>query len=64
MFNSAFGVGKNEQAPLRVIERALMDSGAGYTILRPNFFMENLSTGLMRPMIKSQGGIFLAAGTA
>jgi uncharacterized protein YbjT (DUF2867 family) len=62
VFNSALGVDQNEQAPLRVIERALMDSGIDYTILRPNFFMENFSTGFIAPTIQRQRGIFLAAG--
>ena len=62
VFTSALGVDQNEQAPLRVIERALMDSSLAYTILRPNFFMENFSTGFIAPMIKHQNGIFLAAG--
>ncbi len=61
VFISALGVDQNEQAPLRVIEHALLDSGIDYTILRPNFFMENFSTGFVTPMIKHQDGIFLAA---
>jgi len=61
VFISALGVDQNEQAPLRAIERALMDSGIAYTILRPNFFMENFSLGFIAPMIKQRGGIFLAA---
>lgn len=60
IFNSAFGVDAVEQAPLRIVERHLMGSGMPYTILRPNFFMENFSTGFLAPMLK-QGGIFLAA---
>jgi uncharacterized protein YbjT (DUF2867 family) len=63
IFNSAYGMDQNEEAPLRVIERYLMASGVNYTILRPNFFMENFSTGFIAPMI-AQGGIFLAAGNA
>ena len=63
VFNSALGVDQNEAAPLRVIEKYLMASGLAYTILRPNFFMENFSTGFLAPMI-AQGGIFLAAGDA
>jgi uncharacterized protein YbjT (DUF2867 family) len=63
VFNSALGVDQNEAAPLRVIERHLMNSGVGYTILRPNFFMENFSAGFIAPMI-AQGGIYLAAGEA
>lgn len=60
IFISAFGVDAVEQAPLRRIERHLMASGLNYTILRPNFFMENFSTGFLSPMVK-QGGIYLAA---
>jgi uncharacterized protein YbjT (DUF2867 family) len=62
VFNSALGADQNEQSPLRIVERALIASGVNYTILRPNFFMENFSAGFVSPMIKSQGSIFLAAG--
>ncbi len=62
VFTSALGVDQNEQAPLRIVEKILMNSGVNYTILRPNFFMENFSTGFAAPTIKGQGGIFLAAG--
>lgn len=60
VFNSALGVDHNEEAPLRIIEQYLKASGVNYTILRPNFFMENFSTGFIAPMIAG-GGIFLAA---
>jgi uncharacterized protein YbjT (DUF2867 family) len=63
VFNSALGVDAVEQAPLRVCERYLMDSGVPYTIIRPNFFMENFSTGFLAPMAKT-GGIYLAADDA
>jgi len=63
IFNSALGVDQNEAAPLRMIEKEVMASGLGYTILRPNFFMENFTSGFVAPMI-AQGGIFLAAGDA
>jgi uncharacterized protein YbjT (DUF2867 family) len=62
VFISAFGVNFNEQAPLRIIEHIVMDSGVPYTILRPNFFMENFSEGFLAGGIKGAGGIFLAAG--
>lgn len=62
VFISAFGVNFNEQAPLRVVEHIVMDSGVPYTILRPNFFMENFSQGFLAGGIKAAGGIFLAAG--
>jgi len=63
IFNSALGVDQNEAAPLRVIEKEVMASGLRYTILRPNFFMENFTSGFIAPMI-AQGGIFLAADDA
>ncbi|MDP2896168.1 MAG: SDR family oxidoreductase [bacterium] len=62
VFTSALGADQSEQSPLRIVERALIASGVNYTILRPNFFMENFSAGFVSPMIKSQGSIFLAAG--
>jgi uncharacterized protein YbjT (DUF2867 family) len=60
---SAIGVDAVEGAPLRLVERHLMASGVPYTILRPNFFMENFSTGFLAPMVKG-GGIYLAAENA
>ena len=61
VFNSALGADKNERSPLRIIEQHLKKSGLAYTILRPNFFMENFSTGWAAPMVES-GKISLAAG--
>jgi uncharacterized protein YbjT (DUF2867 family) len=61
---SAFGANYSEEAPLRVIEHMVMDSGIPYTILRPNFFMENFSEGFLAAGIRQQHGIFLAAGDA
>jgi uncharacterized protein YbjT (DUF2867 family) len=63
VFNSALGVDQNEAAPLRVVEKQIMHSGVNYTLLRPNFFMENFSSGFLAPMI-AQGGIYLAADDA
>ncbi len=59
---SAFGVNHNEQAPMRIVEHRVIDSGLPYTILRPNFFMENFSEGFLASSIREQHGIFLAAG--
>lgn len=58
---SAFGADATEEAPLRIIERYLMGSGIPFTILRPNFFMENFTMGFALPMIKHKDGLFLAA---
>ncbi len=62
VFISAFGVNANEQAPLRVVEHLVIGSGIPYTILRPNFFMENFSEGFLAGAIKAQNSIFVAAG--
>ena len=59
---SAFGVNHNEQAPMRIVEHLVIDSGVPYTILRPNFFMENFSAGFLAPSIREQHAIYLAAG--
>lgn len=63
VLNSALGVDADETAPLRRIERHLIASGLDHTILRPNFFMENFTTGFLAPQIR-QGTIFLAAADA
>lgn len=59
---SAFGVNHNEQAPMRIVEHLVIDSGVPYTILRPNFFMENFSEGFLAGGIREQNAIYLAAG--
>lgn len=61
VFISAFGVNHNEQAPLRIVEHQVMDSGIPYTILRPNFFMENFSEGFLSEGVKQRGVIAVAA---
>lgn len=62
VFISAFGVNYSEQAPLRVVEHRVIDFGIPYTILRPNFFMENFSEGFLAPAIRATNAIQLAAG--
>ena len=62
VFNSVLGADRNDKSPLRAVERHVAGSGLDYTILRPNFFMENFSSGFVAPMIQQQDGIFLAAG--
>lgn len=61
LFNSALKVDSDERNPLRIIEQHLMESGLDWIILRPNFFMENFSTGWAAPMIAS-GQIIVPAG--
>lgn len=62
VLHSALGVDLNEEAPLRKVERYLMNSGVPYTILRPNFFMDNFSSGSLAPMIRERDGIYLPSG--
>jgi uncharacterized protein YbjT (DUF2867 family) len=64
VFISALGVDQNEEAPLRKVEKLLKGSGIGHTVLRPNFFMDNFSTGFIAPMIQGADGIFVAAEDA
>lgn len=53
-----------KEVPYRKIELHLMDAGVDYTILRPNWFMQNFNPGFFLPMIKQNGGIFLPVGDA
>jgi uncharacterized protein YbjT (DUF2867 family) len=53
----------NESLPLRIAEKYIENSGIAYTLLRPNFFMQNCN-GFMRESIKAQGGIYLPANGA
>ncbi len=62
VFNSYFGADQDETAPLRNVELHLIASSLNWTILRPNFFMENFSTGTLARMIREQHAIYLAAG--
>jgi uncharacterized protein YbjT (DUF2867 family) len=64
VFNSAFKMDSDEHNPLRIVEQYLMKSGLDFTILRPNFFMENFSTGWLGPTIQNNGGMWLAADDA
>lgn len=48
-------------APLKGTERAVMDSGIAYTLLRPNWFNQNFAPGYYLPMIREMGGVFLPA---
>ena len=61
VFNAYLHADSDERNPLRIVEKHLAKSGLAYTILRPNFFMENFSTGFLAPMIAG-GKIFIPAG--
>ena len=59
---TAMGVDQTERG-LRKVELHLMASGLAYTILRPNWFMQNF-TGYMGEMIQQQGGLYMPTGDA
>jgi uncharacterized protein YbjT (DUF2867 family) len=64
VLNSAFGADRSEDAPLRAVELHAIASSLSWTILRPNFFMENFSTGFLASMIRDRSAIVLSAGEA
>jgi uncharacterized protein YbjT (DUF2867 family) len=59
---SAVGVNHHDQAPKHIVEHLVHDSGVPYTILRSNLFMENSSDGFLKPSIREQNAVYLAAG--
>lgn len=65
VLGTAMGV---DQAPpdlgYRQVELHLISSGLDYTILRPNWFMQNFNPGFILPMIQQGGAIYLPAGEA
>lgn len=62
VFISAYGVDHNDQAPLRKIELALIEQGFNYTIVRPNFFMENFTSGFAAPALEHDNSVIASAG--
>jgi len=57
---SAMGVEQDDNIPLRQVEIALEKSGLDYTLLRPNWFMQNCHT-FMLESIKEQQAIYVPA---
>ncbi|MCB0153771.1 MAG: SDR family oxidoreductase [Anaerolineae bacterium] len=65
VFMTAMGVDQAPDAlPLRQVEKYLMASGVAYTILRPNWFMQNLNPGFLLPPIQQSGAFYLPAAEA
>lgn len=61
VFLSLQGVQGNRRTPHYAVERYLRRVEAPYTFLRPNFFMQNLST-VYAPRIRERDEIFVPAG--
>ena len=60
--STALRVDQYEPSPLRNVERHLERSGLSYTLVRPNFFMDNFSGAMFDSMIREQGAVSVAAG--
>jgi len=63
VFLSVQGAERNRFIPHHKIERRLMSSGVPYTLLRPAYFMQNLTSTLHDELVRRQR-IFLPAGNA
>jgi uncharacterized protein YbjT (DUF2867 family) len=61
VFLSLQGVQANRRTPHHAVEKYLRESGAPFTNLRPNFFMQNLST-IYAQEIRESGEIAVPAG--
>ncbi len=61
---SSLGIDKSPEAGLFKIEKYLENSGLNFTILRPNFFMDNFTTGFVAHSINTQNAIYLPASDA
>ncbi len=61
VFSSAMGTDLQPAGPLGLVESCLRHSDLAWTILRPNFFMENFSHGWLAPDIRNLGRIAVPA---
>lgn len=61
VFLSLLGVERNPVVPHHAIEKRLKSSGLGWTMLRPGFYMQNLSTTHLAD-IRDRGEIVVPAG--
>jgi uncharacterized protein YbjT (DUF2867 family) len=61
VFLSRLGAERNPLLPYRRIERLVERAGIPFTVLRPSFFMQQLST-TQREEIRERGEIFVPAG--
>jgi len=61
VFLSLLGVEKNPVVPHHAIEKAIVASGVGHTMLRPSFFMQNLATTHLEDIV-TRGEIVVPAG--
>ncbi len=58
---TAIGVEHDDENSLRRVEKYIEASGIAFTFMRPNWFMDNFSTGFIQPMIAESQRIFVPA---
>lgn len=61
---SAWGVDRAEGTGYRVAEQHIEASGLDWTILRPNWFLQNFDEGIFAPSIRTEGRIYAPTGAA
>jgi uncharacterized protein YbjT (DUF2867 family) len=61
---TAMGVDQDDTFMLRILEKYIESSGIPYTHLRPNWFMQNFSSGPMFADIRATGALHLPAADA
>ncbi len=59
---SALGVDADDRISLRQVELLLERSGIHFTILRPNWFMQNFASGFMNDMLREKNALYIPAG--
>ncbi len=59
---SAMGAATNPDLALRKVEQHLQELGIAFTILRPNLYMQNFSSGFLRDAIRDRDRFELNAG--
>ncbi len=59
---SALGVEADDRISLRQVELLIEQSGIHFTILRPNWFMQNFVTGFMNDMLREKNALYIPAG--
>ncbi|MGH7481771.1 MAG: SDR family oxidoreductase [Longimicrobiales bacterium] len=59
---SAMGADRLERLALRKVEKRVQRTGADWTILRPNWYMQNFESGFIAEEIERDGAFTLSAG--
>jgi uncharacterized protein YbjT (DUF2867 family) len=63
VFMSGMGVDQQPAVGMTLVEKRIANSGMGYTLLHPNWFMQNFSRGFYLPRIRDIGSIVVPAAS-